>query len=435
MHIRKLGRNLTRRLKDFSYVARGTYRSIENVTGLDLHQLAIPLTPFSPGPSRIILNWDFFPDWLSASGDSFDQSAHLKFAREYLAKADFDYRKTDYYQLIVKGHLARRCSGRAQAEQTSREFIALIDKIKSERYTPEKYGAISLVNCVDGSVMVLNGKHRLATLIALNVQEFPVVFCFDNEIRAKAQARRDAAWPPRFFQKSSTAVDNIGSPAVGKQKEIAQLLQLLAAKPLTPRGEVYHQIPFYDFRKLRTQIHYSETYRRLSMILSQYSDFRGKRVLDLGCNVGFYSFSMAKRGADVTGVELRKECFDVARTVAGVYELPVHFLNQPVTPDFFTGPNRDYDVTFCFSMLQWVIAQKGMEEGKKILRAISDNSKALFFDISVNTGKACLTCPPGEELSFVKNFLREGTSYPSIRHVGDVEPHGRVVRHVFYCSR
>ncbi len=435
MHIRKAGKKLARRLNNILHLCRGTYLSVENVSGLDLHRLAIPLVKFFPSRLRIILNWDFLPDRRSVSGDPFEHSAHLQFAREYLADQSFDYRKTEYYKSIVEGRLARRSRGGAQAEKTSLEFIALINKIRSEGYQPEKYGAISLVKCVDGSVMVLNGKHRLATLMALKVNDFPVVFCFDNEIRAKAQARRDAVWPEQFFKKSLAAVDKIGTPAIGKEKEITSLLQSLKAEPLTARGEVYHQIPFYEFRNLRTQIHYSETYRRLSMILSRYSDFRGKKILDLGCNVGFYSFSLAKRGADVTGVELRKECFDVAQAVAKIYELPILFLNQPLASDFFATQNREYDLTLCFSMLQWVIAQKGMEEGQKILRGISDNSKALFFDISVNTGKACLTCPPGEELSFVENFLRQGTSYTTITHMGDVQPHGRDIRHVFYCSR
>src|ERR671932_2784588 len=32
------------------------------------------------------------------------------------------------------------------------------------------------------------------------------------------------------------------------------------------------------------------------------SDLTGWRALDIGCNAGFYSFELAKRGASVTGV-------------------------------------------------------------------------------------------------------------------------------------
>ncbi len=84
-------------------------------------------------------------------------------------------------------------------------------------------------------------------------------------------------------------------------------------------------------------------------------------------------------------------------------------------------------------MLQWVIAEKGEVVGREILRAISEKSRNLFFDISVNSGASCLTCEPGEELVFVEDLLREATTYKHIGHIGDVSPYGQDVRHIFWC--
>jgi hypothetical protein len=89
----------------------------------------------------------------------------------------------------------------------------------------------------------------------------------------------------------------------------------------------------------------------------------------------------------------------------------------------------------CFSMLQWVIDQRGMEYGRHLLTTISRYCKAMFFDVSVNSGKACLHCYPGSERQFVEQLLREATSYPHITHLGDVHPYGDDARHVFYCHR
>src|SRR5919206_4902372 len=33
-------------------------------------------------------------------------------------------------------------------------------------------------------------------------------------------------------------------------------------------------------------------------------DLRGWRALDIGCNAGFYTFELARRGAEVTGIDL-----------------------------------------------------------------------------------------------------------------------------------
>jgi tRNA (mo5U34)-methyltransferase len=43
----------------------------------------------------------------------------------------------------------------------------------------------------------------------------------------------------------------------------------------------------------------------------------GWRVLDIGCNAGFYSFELAKRGADVTGIDVEPLFLKQARWAAG----------------------------------------------------------------------------------------------------------------------
>jgi tRNA (mo5U34)-methyltransferase len=47
------------------------------------------------------------------------------------------------------------------------------------------------------------------------------------------------------------------------------------------------------------------------------ADLKGWRVLDIGCNAGFYSFELAKRGADVLGIDLDPHYLQQARWAAG----------------------------------------------------------------------------------------------------------------------
>jgi hypothetical protein len=133
-------------------------------------------------------------------------------------------------------------------------------------------------------------------------------------------------------------------------------------------------------------------------------------------------------------MDVRSEYVQIASQIAGIYGLSATFLHQAASADFLLNRNDRYDVTLCFSMLQWVIAQHGLQYGIDLLKAISDRSRALFFDVSVNIGKACLSCRPGDELVFVHDLLRKATSYRNIRHVGDVHPYGSDTRHMFYCS-
>ncbi len=54
-------------------------------------------------------------------------------------------------------------------------------------------------------------------------------------------------------------------------------------------------------------------------------DLSGWRALDVGCNAGFYSFALARRGADVLGVDVDEHYLRQARWAAGEYGLEVRF--------------------------------------------------------------------------------------------------------------
>ena len=55
-------------------------------------------------------------------------------------------------------------------------------------------------------------------------------------------------------------------------------------------------------------------------------DLRGKRVLDMGCNAGFYSFIAKLRGASsVLGLDRFQHCVDQARLFRDILQLDVEF--------------------------------------------------------------------------------------------------------------
>ena len=55
-------------------------------------------------------------------------------------------------------------------------------------------------------------------------------------------------------------------------------------------------------------------------------DLRGKSVLDIGCNAGFYSMEMKRRGADrVLGIDFDAGYLEQARVAADVNGLDIEF--------------------------------------------------------------------------------------------------------------
>ncbi len=63
----------------------------------------------------------------------------------------------------------------------------------------------------------------------------------------------------------------------------------------------------------------AEKWRQIEPHLS--GDLSGWRVLDIGCNAGFYSFELAKRGAAVTGIDVDPHYLDQARWAAAEFGL------------------------------------------------------------------------------------------------------------------
>ncbi len=60
-------------------------------------------------------------------------------------------------------------------------------------------------------------------------------------------------------------------------------------------------------------------------------DMSGKSVLDIGCNAGFYSFEMKRRGAArVLGIDTDERYLRQARFAAEMEEVDVEFLRMPV---------------------------------------------------------------------------------------------------------
>ncbi len=64
--------------------------------------------------------------------------------------------------------------------------------------------------------------------------------------------------------------------------------------------------------------------------INQIAGLKGKRVLDVGCGGGILSESMAREGADVTGIDMGEAPLEVARLHLLESGLDVHYQRIPV---------------------------------------------------------------------------------------------------------
>jgi tRNA (mo5U34)-methyltransferase len=81
------------------------------------------------------------------------------------------------------------------------------------------------------------------------------------------------------------------------------------------------------------------------------ADLTGWTALDIGCNAGFYSFELARRGASVTGIDHDPHYLRQARWAAGQYGLVdrVNFLQMQVY-DLAATPEK-YDLVLFMGVL------------------------------------------------------------------------------------
>ena len=82
-------------------------------------------------------------------------------------------------------------------------------------------------------------------------------------------------------------------------------------------------------------------WQRFASALPQ--DLTGKSVLDIGCNAGFYSMEMKRRGADrVLGIDSDEEYLRQARFAAEVNEVEIEFRNLSVYDVGALGERFDF---------------------------------------------------------------------------------------------
>ncbi|CAH0525739.1 bifunctional 2-polyprenyl-6-hydroxyphenol methylase/3-demethylubiquinol 3-O-methyltransferase UbiG [Vibrio hippocampi] len=92
---------------------------------------------------------------------------------------------------------------------------------------------------------------------------------------------------------------------------------------------------------------------RLNYVLERANGLFGKTVLDVGCGGGILAESMAKQGANVTGLDMGKEPLEVARLHALETGVKLDYVQSTVESHADDNPEK-YDVVTCMEMLEHV---------------------------------------------------------------------------------
>jgi len=130
----------------------------------------------------------------------------------------------------------------------------------------------------------------------------------------------------------------------------------------------------------------------------------GKRVLDVGCGGGILAESMARRGADVLGIDLADKSLKVAelhKLETGVNNVNYRFVSAE---QLATEEQGTFDVVTCLEMLEHV------PDPAQTIQACADLCKPggwLFFSTINRNPKSFVFAIVGAE--YVLNLLPKGT--------------------------
>lgn len=123
--------------------------------------------------------------------------------------------------------------------------------------------------------------------------------------------------------------------------------------------------------------------------IDQRTGLAGKKVLDVGCGGGILAESMAKKGADVIGIDMGKAPLTVAKLHAMEAEIDLHY-RQVTVEELAEEMPASFDTVTCMEMLEHVPDPSSIIRacyklvkpgGDLFMSTINRNPKAFMFAV------------------------------------------------------
>ena len=208
---------------------------------------------------------------------------------------------------------------------------------------------------------------------------------------------------------------------MGKIKEIVQALP-----------EIYQ--PIYGHSELSTKTSRAcfDRMTSINLVCDALSDSLKKplRVLDLGCAQGFFSLSLAERGAIVHGIDYLEQNIQVCNALQSDFpHLRLSFNQARIEDEINQLKDGEYDLVLGLSVFHHLIHGSGLDEAINLIRKISERTSVGLFELALNTEPvywgASLPSDPRQLLSGYR-FVRKQGMFPT--HLSDI------LRPLYVCS-
>jgi len=219
-----------------------------------------------------------------------------------------------------------------------------------------------------------------------------------------------------------------------QRNNLKRLMKVLRSQHmLLSLQEIYHPILIPELSYLASKRACSD---RLGLIIKDMSDYSAS-VNDIGCQIGFFSLSLAQKGCSVIGYDMSKKNIKICqqfKELLGIQsQLAFHNLELTVdTADKIIVA----DYTLCLAVFHHVIYFQGLEVAYKLVKMLKAKTRRkMYFEIgqsNENIEPWCRALPNmGEDpYEWIVGFLKEG-GFTNVYSLGKVPTHlGGVKRYL-----
>lgn len=213
---------------------------------------------------------------------------------------------------------------------------------------------------------------------------------------------------------------------LGYFKKLRRLLLRAELNVLLRSGimDVYQPVPCVGIWKAQRD---DSTLKRWRAIESELGGIEGS-ALDVGCNTGFFTFQMARRGLFCLGVESEGLPYHICNLIKEVGEFSNTAFIRATVDENFCRILPTVDVTLFLSVFHHVVRESGLEKATDLMNTLMERTRSVLFFESGQSNEPNVSwakhLPPMDPSprEWVENyFLSLGAS--RVKHLGEYHTH------------
>ncbi len=195
---------------------------------------------------------------------------------------------------------------------------------------------------------------------------------------------------------------------ISSKESIIDLIKNLSFKsPGSGGGTIYQEIPFEEFaiNKSRRE----ENISRLKFI--EKTNLKDKIILDIGCNIGYFCFKLAEKGAICYGVDYDEDNIKLAQALKEYKNIKrVHFIHSKFDENFIEellNKVKKVDIIIFYSAIHWLMQEyHDINIIISLFRKLLNPSQIIFYE------------PSSSDRAFYPDLLKKNEVIKFLRKIG-----------------